>query len=180
MRLFGLSNTRKRCSDESGLSGRQPRMGLKTVGTPSSSVIRYPATLHLSRLRLLLEKGRSDSPGRELPFEDQEEETIPENVLVCRQCLKHITDDTQRISVDGGHRHTFANPHGLVYEIGCFQTAVGCRGVGPRSDEFTWFRGFSWQVVICGGCMTHLGWLFIGSGEDGFYGIILERLARSV
>jgi hypothetical protein len=30
-----------------------------------------------------------------------------------------ITSPAERIVVQGSHQHTFANPHGIIYEIGC-------------------------------------------------------------
>lgn len=126
-----------------------------------------------------LENRRPDPSQLTSTFEDQEEEAAPEAVIVCRQCRKHITDPSQRVSVGGSHHHTFANPHGLVFDIGCFQTAVGCRGVGPVSCEFAWFRGYDWQIAVCAGCMTHLGWIFSASGGTRFHGLILDRLINS-
>ncbi len=128
----------------------------------------------------LFEKRIPKEIPRGVPAEKRKEELHPRNVIICRHCRKHITDESQRISVDGAHRHTFANPHGHVYDIGCFGSAVGCTGAGPAFDEFTWFRGYSWRVVICSGCSAHLGWLFQSSGDHHFYGLILDRLAGSL
>ncbi|HNS99887.1 MAG TPA: cereblon family protein [Polyangiaceae bacterium] len=80
-----------------------------------------------------------------------------------------------RIEVAGAHRHTFANPHGLVFQIGCFSEATGCRGTGPASDDFTWFSGYEWQVGVCARCGIHLGWRFI-SHRTSFFGLIVDRL----
>jgi hypothetical protein len=98
--------------------------------------------------------------------------------LLCRDCLHPVTRPEERIEVDGSHRHTFANPHGIVFEIGCFRTAPGCGRVGPRSEEFAWFAGHSWQVGLCAACLVHLGWYFATPGGGNFYGLILERLVE--
>jgi hypothetical protein len=87
-----------------------------------------------------------------------------------------VTRVQERIAVNGAHRHTFANPHGIVFEIGCFKRASGCAAVGPASDEFTWFAGYRWRVGLCAACLTHLGWVFTAAGGDGFHGLICERL----
>ena len=110
--------------------------------------------------------------------EDQIEEKFSddEEYILCRQCLHRITSPTEQIVVQGSHRHTFANPHGIVFEIGCFGSAGGCGHVGSASGEFTWFKGFSWRVAVCGRCLTHLGWLFISTGFESFHGLILDRL----
>ena len=99
-----------------------------------------------------------------------------ERHILCRQCLNMITGPDERTWMSGGHRHTFANPVGVVYEIGCFNAAPGCRAVGPASDEFAWFPGYLWRIVICSKCLTHLGWYFLSSAGHGFHGLILDRL----
>ena len=105
-----------------------------------------------------------------------EKEAVKEDKhICCVLCLQPITRPSDRILMDGSHIHTFANPGGIVYEIGCFQSATGCNHSGPASDEFTWFKGFSWKIAHCGNCLLHLGWLF-SSGDNSFYGLILNRL----
>lgn len=80
-----------------------------------------------------------------------------------------------RQEIDGAHQHTFFNPAGIVFEIGCFTQANGCMAAGPPSTEFSWFKGFAWRYVLCSGCFTHLGWLF-ESSQSSFHGLILKRL----
>ncbi|MCU0560156.1 MAG: cereblon family protein [Desulfobacterales bacterium] len=96
--------------------------------------------------------------------------------ILCRECLHPVTRDRERISVAGAHRHTFANPHGIVFEIGCFSRAPGCARVGPASAEFSWFPGCTWQVAVCAACLAHLGWGFQSPGGGNFFGLILDRL----
>ena len=103
-----------------------------------------------------------------------------EEYIICRQCHQAITKPANRIVMQGSHRHTFANPHGVVFEIGCFRNAKGCSCAGPASDDFSWFAGFSWRVCFCTMCMTHLGWMFSLEGRDTFYGLILDRLIEPV
>lgn len=99
--------------------------------------------------------------------------------LLCRACLHPIARPEDRIRLQGLHVHTFANPHGIVYEIGCFQSAPGCGAIGPASDEFTWFSGHRWRVCICAACLVHLGWVFLSAAAGGFYGLIIDRLIES-
>jgi len=98
--------------------------------------------------------------------------------VLCRQCRHMITAPDEGIWMNGSHRHTFANPVGAVYEIGCFNSAPGCRSVGPATDEFTWFSGYLWRVAICAKCLTHLGWHFQSPAGSGFHGLILDRLVE--
>lgn len=69
----------------------------------------------------------------------------------------------------------FVNPHGHVFEVGCFATAH-VRSIGPASHFFSWFPGYAWRVALCPGCGAHLGWAY---GDDaGFFGLILPRLVE--
>jgi hypothetical protein len=95
--------------------------------------------------------------------------------LVCAACSSIVTEPSQRLRVQSRHEHTFANPAGFVYRIGCFATACGARPFGAPSEEHTWFAGYAWRMAVCHGCGEHLGWLFAGSGPS-FWGLILERL----
>ena len=99
-----------------------------------------------------------------------------ERWIVCRQCQQRLTRPSERIQINGAHSHTFANPTGVVFEIGCYNMVSGLQYIGPPSYEFPWFAGYTWQIVICGACQMHLGWYFKGSGSGQFFGLILERL----
>jgi len=97
------------------------------------------------------------------------------NFLCCRECKYPITHETDRIYINEQHQHVFANPHGFVYNIGCFRKAPGCIQFGEATDFFTWFPGYSWQIVICRHCAVLLGWFF-QSKESWFWGLILDKL----
>jgi hypothetical protein len=122
-------------------------------------------------------KNRRQAPepvGKEAPEQSPAEAPY----IICRQCHQAITRPEERISVQGAHHHTFANPHGIVFEIGCFKYAQGCGYAGPPSTEFTWFSGYAWRVSFCTMCLTHLGWIFIADSGDSFHGFILDRLIQ--
>ncbi len=102
-----------------------------------------------------------------------------EQWLICAQCGGGITKPESQISIDGGHKHTFANPHGIVFEIGCFAQALGCLAIGEATADFSWFRGYKWRIAICARCSIHLGWRFESGAGDSFFGLILDRL-RSI
>ena len=99
--------------------------------------------------------------------------------LLCRACGYTVTDEASRVSRGGGFFHTFANPAGYIYKIGCFSSAPGARIVGDYSHDFTWFKGYAWCYLICCSCFAHLGWHFSGPATEDFHGIILERLAEN-
>lgn len=99
-------------------------------------------------------------------------------VLACSFCRRPITTSEARIDIQGAHAHSFANPDGLRFRVGCFAQASGLALVGPRSAYFTWFPGYTWQVALCGNCHEQLGW-FYRSADACFHGLILERLREA-
>lgn len=103
---------------------------------------------------------------------------IGEGELVCAACGFVVTHEAARITVDGAHAHARTNPHGFTYDFGCFSEAPGTVPSGAPSMQATWFAGHFWWIRNCGGCGTHLGWLFYrGDQREGaFYGLILDRL----
>ncbi len=118
--------------------------------------------------------GRGDSKSEALAADDTEEKTMRR--VLCRECLHPVTREEDRTEVHGAHQHTFANPSGMVFTIGCFKAAEGCGAAGSPSDEFTWFRGYAWRVAVCTGCLAHLGWLFTAPSGAAFWGLILDHL----
>lgn len=107
-------------------------------------------------------------------------DTTADRFLRCAQCLAPVTRERDRMTVNGAHRHVFANPYGVVYEIGCFARAPGCALlVGPPTPDFSWFPGTAWQVAVCAACGQHLGWRYTGHSRGPFYGLILPRLLQA-
>lgn len=113
----------------------------------------------------------ASDPARD-PLKDEERRE-----LVCRSCRAPITRRDLAMEVNGSHRHVFFNPHGLVFELGCFASAKNVLPLGPRTDEFTWFPGYAWQAVACSGCSGQLGWRYTAPG-GGFFGLILAALTE--
>ena len=98
-----------------------------------------------------------------------------QDALYCKACGQSITAKDQAIAVNCSFRHTFFNPAGIVFELGCYKQASGGRSVGPPSSEFSWFPEYLWSFAICSGCQTHLGWYY-DSGIERFWGLILNKL----
>jgi hypothetical protein len=96
------------------------------------------------------------------------------------RCRAPIARTGDRILVSGSHTHTFSNPHGYVFQIGCFGFAL-CVPVGEPSTYWSWFPGYGWQIELCPGCGEHLGWMFRGAGAPGpeFHGLVLARLMET-
>jgi len=120
---------------------------------------------------------RGDSPpgGNPVVRQKREEEEKADEALFCKSCGGHVTRKEQAIGVNGSHTHTFFNPDGIVFELGCFRDAPGALPVGDVTPEFTWFAGYVWCFTLCRRCGIHLGWHY-ESRESGFFGLILARL----
>lgn len=108
--------------------------------------------------------------------EESDEETGSHKAVRCAHCGHDVTTLSEQIEISGAHRHSFANPHGFVFEVGCFNSAAGCRSAGSPSGEFTWFAGYNWRLALCGRCLSHLGWYFMSAGSAGFIALVLDRL----
>ena len=129
-------------------------------------------------------RGPSGKPGNDKakgsPAEKSFEiESDSKEAILCRQCHQVLTSPSERISIQGSHRHTFANPHGIVFQIGCFRNVQGCGHVGPATSEWSWFKGYSWRILVCLMCLTHLGWMYASGRNESFSGLILDRIIES-
>ncbi len=102
-----------------------------------------------------------------------------DDYILCRNCRYKITSIENIIAVNGQHKHTFTNPAGITYEIGCFSSAEGCLIYGNHTTDFTWFKGFSWCYSLCSNCFFHLGWHY-QSSERHFFGLILDNLIENI
>ena len=49
-----------------------------------------------------------------------------EPVILCKSCNAFVTKPEFAVHTEDGFSHTFANPAGYVFEIGCLATAPGC------------------------------------------------------
>jgi len=125
-----------------------------------------------------LKDGENGEESREPSF-DQELAVDEEKGLCCGACGFRITTWRQRISVGGAFEHTFVNPGGYVYRIGCFREAPGCFDAEEPTSEHSWFKGYAWQYAVCGGCLAHLGWVYSGGAGERFHGLILDRLSSA-
>jgi hypothetical protein len=130
--------------------------------------------MDVSRIEAQRKGGPERSPRRDTSV-DIDDEAGGRRLLRCAGCGTAIADLAHRIEIAGAHRHVFVNPHGHVFDVGCFASA-DVRPIGPASDFFSWFPGYAWRVAICNGCGAHLGWTY---GERaGFVGLILPRLVE--
>jgi len=104
-----------------------------------------------------------------------DEQEMPEEAIFCRACGAVVTARRESIEVAGTHTHTFFNPAGIVFELGCFKQAKGCLVAGEPTSDFTWFAGHVWSFALCRSCQSHLGWFYQGD-VSSFFGLILPKL----
>lgn len=116
-------------------------------------------------------KTKTDINSTENSSSDRDEQWY-----LCRSCGHRITPLSAMIIVAGSNDHTFCNPKGLVFNIGCFSSAHGCRNHGRPTSEHSWFAGHSWRYSDCASCSNHLGWHFSDGNNSMFWGLILSRL----
>lgn len=125
---------------------------------------------------LLLDATRTPFVTPDKAAQDEALEKEAEAVF-CAACGSVVTKRSEKTEREGSFEHVFVNPAGIVYRIGCFNRAAGCREAGARTEYYSWFPGFRWSIALCIACKTHLGWFFSreGSAAD-FFALILERL----
>lgn len=112
------------------------------------------------------------APGGESNTDSKEEE---KRIYTCIRCGSMITPASSKTNIDGAFKHSFTNPHGYMFTIGCFTEAPGCASAGTITSDFTWFPGFAWRISLCAVCGLHMGWEF-SKGTAAFYGLILMNL----
>lgn len=117
-----------------------------------------------------------DTPGSDATIKTEKKFGLKEDhVIVCSECGNPVTAPDFVITVNNHHRHTFINPAGLTYQIGCFSSAEGCIVYGKPAADHTWFPGFAWNYAVCSNCGVHLGWNY-QSKDERFFGLILDML----
>ena len=108
---------------------------------------------------------------------DKQDEVLDHGKAVrCAYCKTVITYQGNAEHIQGQHVHSFINPGGYEFTIGCFRRAW-CKVMGLPMLEWSWFNGYTWQYALCPQCQEHLGWFYRSSPDDSaFYGLILDRL----
>ncbi len=121
---------------------------------------------------------RQGPGGDELPEQEGRPAASEEEAISCKICRFEITSREHAVEIDGQNEHTFFNPAGILFEIGCFAAAPGCADAGKPTPEFSWFPGFAWHYSFCSACGAHLGWKFQSGEGSVFWGLVLNRLVE--
>ena len=91
-------------------------------------------------------RDRAESPVADETEKSKAAETEGgREVLACAGCRRPITSGAARIQVGGSHAHSFVNPHGLEFRIGCFGLASGLLQIGDPETFWSWFPGYAWR-----------------------------------
>jgi hypothetical protein len=146
---------------------------LLAAGSAEGLILEWPSPRHLLTAFRRLTDQQIENLTKERSKKKEQKKNDPS--IRCKSCGNTITSVDALISVAGQHHHSFTNPAGIHYTIGCFSTARGCLNMGEPTSEFTWFPGYTWCYSVCSKCYNHIGW-FYQSGESTFYGLILNRL----
>jgi len=107
-------------------------------------------------------------------FENEEDDKILQTNLICAACGHPVTKVLENIKIRGRHDYGFTNL-GYPVILGCFRNAPGCINYGRISYGYSWFRGYAWQIQLCGNCHTQLGWKYM-SEHDSFYALVFKML----
>ena len=124
----------------------------------------------------LLHRAPPGSPPATRGLARDQEARAGGRVLRCLACGAAIADADDRVALQGGHEHVFVNPGGHDYRIRLYHQAPGACPIGPATSFYSWFPGYAWRVLVCGGCGAHLGWDY--GPAPGFVGLIVDRLAE--
>ena len=96
--------------------------------------------------------------------------------VYCAQCRQQITDTSSIFSLDGQSTHNaFANPAGHLRVVITFESLRNYTEDPYITRNFTWFPGYSWQVIYCQSCKSHLGWKYRSNTHRTskfFYGLL--------
>lgn len=85
----------------------------------------------------------------------------------CITCYKILGNQRDSFSMGvAGPHGTYVNPQGYVHELLTFLKLSNYTLTGEHESEFSWFPGYSWCIMKCTRCHTHLGWEFKGETED--------------
>uniref|UniRef100_A0A182SR45 Protein cereblon n=1 Tax=Anopheles maculatus TaxID=74869 RepID=A0A182SR45_9DIPT len=98
--------------------------------------------------------------------------------FICKRCESEIAnyDDMFAMSKQGVQT-SYCNPAGYVHDtLTVHKTKENSTlPVERPSTNYSWFPGYSWQIIVCANCRQHLGWKFVAEKKNvlpkSFYGL---------
>lgn len=88
--------------------------------------------------------------------------------FACRSCnLKLAYYSKLFIMSKEGVNANYCNSAGYTHETITLTAILPNATIltSGKSAEFSWFPGYVWQTMSCGGCYSHLGWKFSALNE---------------
>ena len=115
-------------------------------------------------------------------------ETGDLGMLDCSRCGRTIALARDAFALsDTNIVGTFVNPSGHVMQVATFSKVrsetESILMIGDIVTEHSWFPGYGWQMCVCAGCGSHLGWHFTATplplDPPTFFGFRQECLVRA-
>ena len=122
-----------------------------------------------------VEGDRTGGAPNEATAADVREKAKTERAVRCAACGHTLAHPRDSVTVNGASAHEFMNPSGIRFVVRCFAKADGARELGESSSVWTWFPGYAWTPLACGGCAAHVGWSFRAE-ERAFFALIADRV----
>jgi len=105
--------------------------------------------------------------------------------ICCRNCRTHIGDTSSIFSMSkDGPQSSFVNRHGFVHDTITLRSLKAQPIlIGNRpSTQDSWFAGYSWIIILCPVCSSHLGWKYIRTQPNltpaSFWGLTRTSVTR--
>jgi len=81
-------------------------------------------------------------------------------LLSCRCKTNISTRNHIFVMSNQGVSSNFVNNHGYNHEMLTVKKCWGIITQGQPESEYSWFPGYTWQIINCAECWSHLGWEF--------------------
>lgn len=87
--------------------------------------------------------------------------------LCCRECDHPVARQSDIFAMSKeGPQGNYVNPFGHVHETLTVHRVDGVTATTPPSNDFSWFPGYAWSIIVCSYCHTHMGWLFKANSRN--------------
>jgi cereblon len=113
---------------------------------------------------------------RDEEVDTREEDEVEEEEyrrIRCRVCNNEVADPGDVFRAGEDAVQVFVNQAGYAHEVITVLDAWNVVISGRPTTEFSWFPGYAWRHVLCGGCGNHVGWLYetvVGGSPRVFVG----------
>ncbi|EFA08465.1 protein cereblon [Tribolium castaneum] len=123
---------------------------------------------HEERLRIMVLRTAVERLRLELKYLNMK------RLICCAKCDAEIAQHSNVFPMSkDGVQSNYCNPEGYVFETVTVSKATNFTLFGSPSAQFSWFPGYSWTIMHCKMCSSHLGWKFssVNLKPAVFYGL---------